>query len=85
MARSAAFAKSKCPASALAERSKDLCAAFGLKLPRDPGHDELQALVAGLAGPAIAARDPSRVRLSGVAPCLTDGFWREGFIVNALS
>jgi hypothetical protein len=48
----------------------------------DLTHDELQALVSGLAG--IAPEDPLHCSpvLSGVAPYLLDGHWREGFIVN---
>lgn len=47
-----------------------------------PTHDQLQALVAGLAGLGISASAPHRYQAVGVAPFLLDGSWREGYIVN---
>ena len=55
---------------------------FELDLPERLTHDELQAVVAGLAGIAIERCQPEGYALSGVAPFLLDGSWREGFIVN---
>src|SRR5207244_3718820 len=45
-------------------------------------HDELQALVAGLAGVALEGGDELGIRVAGVSPIEIDGAWREGFIVN---
>jgi hypothetical protein len=75
-------AKRKCGRSLVAECSSDVCKAYDLNVAHSPTHDELQALVAGLAGPALECRDLSRLALSGVAPFVVDGTYREGFIVN---
>lgn len=45
-------------------------------------HDQLQALVAGLAGLGITARTPHRYKVVGGPPALLEGAWREGYIVN---
>jgi hypothetical protein len=55
---------------------------FPLAPLQAPNHDELQALVAGLAGIGLLAPDVAGVEARGVAPFLRDGVWREGFIVN---
>jgi hypothetical protein len=55
---------------------------YHLAANRDPTHDELQALVSGLAGLAIARGSTEEFSVHGVAPTLVDGSWREGFIVN---
>jgi hypothetical protein len=51
---------------------------------RSPNHDQLQAIVGGLPGLAIAERDIKRVRIVGEAPRREQGHWREGFIVLPL-
>jgi len=51
---------------------------------RPPNHDQLQAIVAGLPGLALEARDTAAVRIVGAAPRREDGQWREGFIVLPL-
>jgi len=55
---------------------------FGFGVPRLPNHDELQALVAGLAGVAILAGDTSAYVVDGTPPKKLDGVMVEGFIVN---
>jgi len=45
-------------------------------------HDELQALVGGLAVLDYVDGRMERVRWAGQAPCLLDGHWREGWIFN---
>lgn len=45
-------------------------------------HDELQALIAGLAGIAVEGHASCAVAFSGVKPFELEGTWREGFIVN---
>lgn len=44
--------------------------------------NEVQALVAGLAGLALTRGDPAGFSVCGSAPIFEDGCWREGFIVN---
>lgn len=44
-------------------------------------HDQLQAVVGGIAGAWWAAGQRSRVQLAGAAPFLLDGSWREGYIM----
>jgi len=48
---------------------------------RPPNHDQLQAIVGGLAGLALEARDAAGAQFVGTAPRREDGHWREGFIV----
>jgi len=55
---------------------------FGLRLESPPGHDELQALVSGLAGLELLKGSTALVSMEGVAPSVLDGLVREGFIVN---
>ncbi len=47
-----------------------------------PSHDELQALIAGLAGLPLLGPTNIGFSLSGVKPAQLGGTWREGFIVN---
>jgi hypothetical protein len=65
--------------------SIELSRQFPLQLPRDPTHDELQAIVAGLGGLGIELGDTRRYTVDGGEPFLLDGIWREGFIVNPRS
>jgi len=46
-----------------------------------PSHDQLQAVVGGVAGVRWALGDPS-ARLAGVPPVRLDGSWREGYILT---
>ena len=55
---------------------------FPLVLHAEPNHDELQALVSGLAGIPLLAGDMTRLQIEGIAPFLLDGTMREGYIVN---
>jgi hypothetical protein len=48
---------------------------------RPPNHDQLQAIVGGLPGLALEARDTSGAHIVGTPPRREDGHWREGFIV----
>jgi hypothetical protein len=48
---------------------------------RPPNHDQLQAIVGGLPGLALEARDAAGARIVGNPPRREDGHWREGFIV----
>jgi hypothetical protein len=69
-------------------RVSDLAEAFGalraivpLTVNRPPNHDQLQAIVGGLPGLALAERDAAGTRIIGTPPRREDGHWREGFIV----
>jgi hypothetical protein len=46
-----------------------------------PNHDQLQAIVGGLPGLALEARNYEGARIVGTPPRREDGQWREGFIV----
>jgi hypothetical protein len=72
-------------------RVSDLAEAFGalrrlvpFTVNRPPNHDQLQAIVAGLAGLALEDCDSSGARIIGTPPRREEGHWREGFIVLPL-
>jgi len=48
---------------------------------RPPNHDQLQAIVGGLAGLALEGGEMRKVQIVGNPPRREDGHWREGFIV----
>jgi len=48
---------------------------------RPPNHDQLQAIVGGLAGLDIEEHNTAALRIVGKPPRREDGHWREGFIV----
>lgn len=55
----------------------------GLRLPQsDIGHDELQSLVAGLAGIALVNQGLIACDVRGIDPFVEDGVWREGLILS---
>lgn len=60
----------------------ELRALSPISVPTVTTHDELQAIVAGLAGIAVEGHPRFGYTLAGVAPFQLEGFWREGFIVN---
>ena len=69
-------------------RVSDLAEAYGalrqlipFTTSRPPNHDQLQAIVGGLAGLSLEARDAAGAQIVGTAPRREDGHWREGFIV----
>ncbi len=47
-----------------------------------PNHDQLQAVVAGLAGLAMIGGNLTGYEPVGCSPFALEGSWREGFIVN---
>lgn len=53
----------------------------GVRLPSTVSHDQLQAVVGGLAPLAWAAGEHERVSLAGLPPHRLDGSWREGYIM----
>lgn len=57
--------------------------ALGVRdLPADATHDEIQAVVAGLAGLALLSAGPHAVDIRGEEPRRETGHWREGYIVS---
>jgi hypothetical protein len=63
-------------------RLQSLRAMFPLDVEGYLSHDDLQALVAGLAGAALDEGNAAGVSIVGVPPKRVDGTWREGFIIN---
>jgi hypothetical protein len=74
-------AKAKCTLQQLRAAHRELCKRLSIETNRAPGHDELQALVAGIAGFALLEGDTSGYELLGEPPRVVDGVWREGFIL----
>ena len=75
-------AKAKATPSDCEERFGELAGRYGLNTELHPSHDELQALVAGLAGIAIVGQKHDDYVAEGASPFQHDGHWVEGFIVN---
>lgn len=74
--------KAKTPSSMIGERLALLRTLYPLACPDDLTHDELQAMVAGLAGVAAEGNATLRCEAVGAPPFELEGTWREGFIVN---
>lgn len=72
--------KPKTSAEQLARQHDLLSERCGVSLATAPSHDELQALVAGLAGLAAEAGEHDHWMLAGSRPFEAEGHWREGFI-----
>ncbi len=77
-------AKRRARVSDLAEAFHALESVVPLTVNRPPNHDQLQAIVGGLPGLAIAERDSAALRIVGSQPRREDGHWREGYIVLPL-
>ena len=62
----------------------DAYAALNVLIPvttnRPPNHDQLQAIVSGMAGLALEEHHTAALRMVGKPPRREDGHWREGFI-----
>jgi len=74
--------KSKAKRGDIQDRLFRLQKLLGFRAYREPTHDELQALVAGVAGVAILAGKTSGYCVQGSPPKEVDGVILEGFIVN---
>lgn len=74
--------KKKCREEDKARSIAQLLKLFALRLSFEPTHDELQAIIAGLAGLAIEQNDWDLCEVAGIPPAFEQGFWREGFIAN---
>jgi hypothetical protein len=77
-------AKRRARVSDLAEAYGALRGVVPFTTNRPPNHDQLQAIVAGLAGLALEEHNPSAIRIVGNPPRREQGHWREGFIVLPL-
>jgi len=76
--------KARTSGAQLTEGLTALTSLVPLVLSRAPSHDELQALVAGLAGLPLLGHRKFTNKLFGSRPTQLEGTWREGFIVNPL-
>ncbi len=77
--------KSRHKISDLADAMAALKALFPLTVSRPPNHDQLQAIVAGLAGLSLTDRQAAQqlrlaTKIYGQPPRREEGHWREGFI-----
>lgn len=75
-------AKSRAKSSDLIRATADLRRLFAIEVPDGLSHDELQALVAAVAGVPLVRRAKTGYATAGIAPSVIDGSWREGFILN---
>jgi hypothetical protein len=74
--------KARATPESVTRKLAELQGLFPLHVQPDLTHDELQALVAGLAGLALERVDLQGYAVEGLPPVQEDGFWREGFIIN---
>ncbi len=74
-------AKKRATVCDLAEAFVALQATVPVTVNRPPNHNQLQAIVGGLAGLALETRNPAGARIVGSTPRREGGHWREGFIV----
>jgi len=75
-------AKSKARREDLERVVAELQGLFPLRVPDRLSHDQVQALVAALAGVAVSRGSCAGYVAAGVQPKRLDGSWREGFIIN---
>jgi hypothetical protein len=76
--------KRRARVSDLAEAYDNLQSIVSFTVNRPPNHDQLQAIVGGLAGLALEAHGGDGARIVGAPPRREEGQWREGFIVLPL-
>lgn len=74
-------AKRRAKVSDLAEAYRALRSLIPITTNRPPNHDQLQAIVGGLAGLALEECSDAGARIVGNPPRREEGHWREGFIV----
>ena len=75
-------AKAKTRPTDLQNGLKRLCGLVRLDVSSPPNHDELQAIVSGLAKLALQRDVSEGCRVAGLPPIFENGIWREGYIVN---
>lgn len=76
--------KRRARVSDLADAYANLQSIVTFTVNRPPNHDQLQAIVGGLAGLALEAHEADGARIVGSPPRREEGQWREGFIVLPL-
>lgn len=74
--------KRKHKARDIADRAERLKQSYNLSFVSEPTHDELQALVASLAGLAVLRCDSRGYQVHGRPPILKRGVRVEGYIVD---
>jgi hypothetical protein len=77
-------AKSKSQQSDIQKHLNSLIRTGIIMSGAQPTHDQLQALVAGVAGLELLTGSTDGYHIAGIAPFILEGFWREGYIVNPL-
>jgi Protein of unknown function (DUF429) len=75
------MAKGRASVADVHEAGARLQARTGITLEQVRTHDQLQAVVGGIAGAWWAAGLTDRVQLAGAPPFRLDGSWREGYIM----
>jgi len=75
--------KARARGGAVRDKLAELQSSVAIDLDFAPSHDELQALVGGLAGIALEGHPALRPWIEGMAPSRIGGHWREGFIACA--
>ncbi len=75
------MAKGRASAADVQDAGARLQARTGITLEQVRTHDQLQAVVGGIAGAWWAAGLTDRVHLAGEPPFRLDGSWREGYIM----
>jgi uncharacterized protein DUF429 len=76
--------KRRARVSDLAEAYRALRELIPFTTSQPPNHDQLQAIVGGLAGLALEENNPAAFSIVGNPPQREEGHWREGFIVLPL-
>ena len=75
------MAKGRASVADVQDAGARLQARTGVTLEQVRTHDQLQAVVGGIAGAWWAAGRTERVQLAGAPPFRLDGSWREGYIM----
>ncbi len=75
------MAKGRASVADVQEAAARLQARTGISLEDVRTHDQLQAVVGGIAGAWWAAGRTELVQLAGAPPFRLDGSWREGYIM----
>ena len=76
-------AKARAGPHHISDRLSQLRQLRALALSTDlPTHDQLQALVSGIAAESFSAGEVARIALSGIPPTSASGVWCEGYIMN---
>ena len=85
LAQKPLMAKSSASVGHVRDRLRALRELIQISLDERPSHDELQALIAGLAGLPLLGFAAIGYSLTGTKPEQLEGTWREEFIVNPVA